>query len=64
MNITPSKNAEIKRAARIAGVPLWRIAAALNVHEMTLTRWLRFELPEDKKQRILAAIAEIEREEA
>ena len=55
-------NEAIKLKARGAGVPLWKIAEALSISEPTLTRWLRHELPEEKKQKILEAIKEIENE--
>ena len=55
-------NEHIRQAAKRAGVTLWRIAAELEVSEPTLIRWLRFPLPEDKEQRIVAAIEKLERE--
>ena len=56
------ENQGVRRAARAAGVPLWRVAAAIGVSEPTLTRWLRAPLPEDKERRIMAAIAVLEQE--
>lgn len=56
------ENQDVRRAARVAGVPLWRVAAAIGVSEPTLTRWLRVPLPEDKERRIMAAIAVLEQE--
>lgn len=53
------ENQGVRNAARSAGVPLWSVAAAVGVSEPTLTRWLRFPLPEDKEQRIVAAIAKL-----
>ena len=55
-------NQDVRKAARIADVPLWKIADAIGVSEPTITRWLRHELPADKKQRILEAIESIEKE--
>ena len=49
-------NKEIRKAARIADVPMWKVAMALGVSEPTIFRWLRTELPEDKKAAIMAAI--------
>lgn len=57
------ENQTVRRAARSAGVPLWRVAAAIGVSEPTLTRWLRVPLPEGKEQRIMAAISALEQEE-
>lgn len=56
------ENQNVRRAARVAGVPLWRVAAAIGVSEPTLIRWLRVPLPEDKEQRVMAAIAALEQE--
>lgn len=53
------ENQNVRRAARSAGVPLWRVAATIGVSEPTLTRWLRFPLPEDKERFIMAAISEL-----
>ncbi len=55
-------NKHIRRAARIANVPLWKIAAAVGVSEPTLTRWLRFPLDADKEAHIMAAISELSQE--
>lgn len=56
------ENQSVRSAARSAGVPLWRVAANIGVSEPTLIRWLRFPLPENKEQRIMAAIAELAKE--
>ncbi len=56
-----AENLIIRNAAKKAGVPLWRVAAAINISEPTLIRWLRFPLPVEKEQQILTAIAELER---
>lgn len=56
------ENHEVRKAARVAGVPLWRVALAIGVSEPTLTRWLRIPLPEDKEKRVMAAIAALEQE--
>ena len=49
-------NADIRMAAWSAGIPLWAVAEELGICEMTLSRWLRTELPIEKRQRVLAAI--------
>lgn len=56
------ENVEVRKSARAAGVPLWAIAKAVGVSEPTLTRWLRFPLPAEKEQRIMAAIRELAQE--
>lgn len=58
--MTDKANAGIRRAARAAAVPFWKIAAAVGVSEPTLIRWLRFPLPEDKEQLIMDAISKLE----
>ncbi|MBQ9851752.1 MAG: helix-turn-helix domain-containing protein [Ruminiclostridium sp.] len=56
------ENETVRRAARIAGVPLWRLAEKLGVSEPTVYRWLRHPLPKDKEIRILDAISSLEKE--
>lgn len=56
------ENEQVRRTARAAGVPLWRIAAVIGVSEPTLTRWLRFPLPADKEQRVMTAISQLSQE--
>lgn len=55
-------NETVRKAARTANVPLWRVAAELGISEPTLTRWLRFPLTPDKEAAMLAAIKKLERE--
>lgn len=52
-------NADIRAAAKEAGVSLWEIADALNVSEPTVTRMLRHELPDDRKHELMAAIKSV-----
>ena len=49
-------NLEIREAIIKARIRHYELAKALNVHPSTLSRWLRDELPEDKKQTILNAV--------
>lgn len=56
------ENREIRKMARVAGIPLWRVAAAIGISEPTLTRWLRFPLPADKENRVVEAISRLEKE--
>ena len=56
------ENMGIRRAARVAGIPLWRIAATIGISEPTLTRWLRFPLSADKERLISGAISKLEKE--
>lgn len=56
------ENEHIRKAAREAGLPIWRVASAIGVSEQTLIRWFRFPLPEEKEACILEAIATLSRE--
>ena len=49
-------NEELRNRARAKRVPLWKIAKELGVCEMTVSRMLREELPDDIKARIFAII--------
>lgn len=57
------ENREIRLMARGRGVQMWRIAKAIGVSEPTLFRWMREKLPDDKRQKILAVINELEEKE-
>ena len=57
-----NNNKKIRDAARIANVPLWRIATALTISQPTLTRWLRLPLEEEKETRIMQIIEELSKE--
>lgn len=56
-------NRKIRAAAVAAGVPIYKIAMQLGISEVTLYRYLRAELPEEKKKAILAAIEKLSKEE-
>ena len=56
------ENIHIRMAAREAHIPLWKIAQMVGISEPTLTRWLRVELSQEKKVRILQAIEQLKRE--
>ena len=43
-------NADVRKAMKDNHVPAWAVGAALGVHENTVLRRLRFELPEQDKQ--------------
>ena len=49
----------MRDAARIAGIPLWRIAMQAGISEPTLTRWLRVPLSEERERRVVKAIEEL-----
>ena len=52
-------NKDLRYMARDYGVRFWEIAHELNVSEATVTRMFRFELPDDKKEKIRSAILAI-----
>lgn len=57
------ENEHIRRAARIAGIPLWKVAAVLSISEPTLTRWLRFPLSKEKEDLVNEALLKLINEE-
>lgn len=53
-------NQDIKRMIQEANLFQWQIAKALGITAGTLTIWLRDDpLPEERRQRILAAIRKL-----
>lgn len=53
------ENAEIRKAAKSAGIKQWQLADTLGISENTLIRRLRYPLNPEEQKRILAAIDEI-----
>lgn len=49
-------NADIRQAAKEAGVSLWELADEMHISEPTLTRMLRHELSEEVKADLMASI--------
>jgi len=45
-------NQDIRDYAAKKGVYFWEIAMKLSIPEPTMTRWMRVELPEDKRREI------------
>lgn len=58
MNNTKFCNADIRNELKAAGVYFWQVAAKLGVAESTFIRWMRFELSDEQKQKVRAAISE------
>ena len=56
------RNTEIRAAAKSAGVFLYEIAEKLDVSEPTFIRYMRKELSDGMKVKVLAAIEEIKQE--
>jgi len=55
-------NENVRRAARIERIPLWKICLEIGISEPTMSRWLRTPLPEEKEKRIMKAIEKLSRE--
>lgn len=55
------ENEKLRNQAKEAGVRLWQIGDELGVSEMTIVRWLRKPLSEDKETQIQTAIQRIVR---
>ena len=56
------QNLDLRKSAKAAGIPLWRIADAIGVSEPTMTRKLRHELPGNEKKQLLDLIKQLARE--
>ncbi len=56
------ENKKVRNAARVAGVPFWKIARKIGISEPTLTRWLRVPLDADREALIMVAINELAKE--
>lgn len=50
------RNKDIRNAMHISGVKQWEVAEQLGISEFTYCRWLRSEIPDEKKVLILKAI--------
>lgn len=57
MNSKP--NADIRTAIRENDLCQYQVAEKIGVSEFTFIRWMRNELSDERKQRILAAIKEL-----
>ena len=53
------KNKDLREEFRIANVRQWEVAEAMGISEMTFLKWLRRELPADKKKLVRQAIAKV-----
>lgn len=52
-------NAEIRKAAKSAGVCLWQVAERIGINDGNFSRKLRRELPDQEKQEILQIIQDL-----
>lgn len=49
-------NKDIKEKIKAAGLHQYQVADLCGISETTLVRWLRYELPADKREMILSVI--------
>ena len=52
-------NEEIRKEAKAAGVPLWKLAEKFGVNDGNFSRKLRKEFSDDTKERIRGYISEL-----
>lgn len=64
MNIDYTRNGELKRHAKKSRVAHWELAEFLGISELTLSRRLRHELPEEEKARYIEAVDQIAAQKA
>lgn len=57
------KNLDIRQDCKESGVYLWQVAEYIGVCEMTLSRKLRRELPDEEKAKIRNIIAQLKAEQ-
>lgn len=57
-------NAEIRRAAKSAGVRLWQVAERFGINDGNFSRKLRRELPPEEREKILGIIKDLAAEKA
>ena len=56
------QNKEIRKTAKRKNVYMWEIAKGFGVSEFTFVRWMRSELPPEKKEKALELIDQIARQ--
>ena len=55
-------NGDIRQWLKEDNIAFWRLAEKLGVSEGTVVRWLRTELSEQKKEKIIQSIEELRKE--
>lgn len=56
-------NKEIRNAAGGHGIRLWQVAEAIGMNEFAFSRKMRKEIPQAEKEKILAVIEKLAKEE-
>lgn len=56
-------NTDLRREAKNAKVPFWKIAEAIGISETAMSRKMRHELTQPEQKEILAAIARLKEAE-
>lgn len=54
------KNLDVRKAIEQKRLKYFEVAAALNIHPATLSRWLQTEMPSQKKSKVMKAIKGIQ----
>lgn len=57
-------NADSKERAKAKDIKLWQVTEQLHINDGNLSRKLRFELPQEEKERIFAIIDELAEQKA
>ena len=55
----PKANAEIRAMLKEKQIPVYAVAAVMGIHENTVFRRLRFEMPADEKAEFIRIINEL-----
>lgn len=55
------KNRELRDKILSSGLKLWEVADKIGIRGSTLSVWLRYDLTEDKKEKITKAITELKK---
>lgn len=50
------ENLDIRHLARVAEIPLWRVACEIGISEATFYRWMRHPLSGERRERTVAAL--------
>ena len=54
------ENMQLRFLLKMKGIPLWKVCTVIGISEPTMTRWLRVPLSEERYDKIMKAIQQIE----